>query len=121
MAAKLVHSPIPAPNVGPTICIITNLLRTPRAFTTTDTSNKKNTRIKHHPNGFRPISTIKVAEQTSSVLGDDGEETKGSANCKTAAQLKEELYGILQGNPRTFKISCHSCNEFVNIFGMELI
>lgn len=97
MAAKLVHSPIPAPSVGPTMCIITNLMRNPRPFSTTDTSNKKNTRIKQHPTGFRLISTIKVAEQTSTVVGDDDEETKGSLNYKTAAQVKAELYDILQG------------------------
>lgn len=101
MASKLVHSPILAPSVGPTMCVITNLMRT-RPFLTTDLSNMKNTRIKQHPNGFRLISTIKVAEQTSSVVEDDDEETKGSLNCKTAAQVKAELYDILQGNSRTF-------------------
>ena len=103
MAAKLVHSPIPVPSVGPTTCVITNLMRTPRAFSTTDISNKMNTRIKQHPDGFRPSSTVKVAEQTSTVVGDeDDEEAKGSANCKTAAQVKAELYHILQGNSRSF-------------------
>ncbi|KAL1806482.1 hypothetical protein ACET3Z_029550 [Daucus carota] len=99
MAAKLVHSPIPVPSVGPTTCVITNLMRTPRAFSTTDISNKMNTKIKQHPDGFRPSSTVKVAEQTPTVVGvdDDEEEAKGSANCKTAAQVKAELYHILQG------------------------
>lgn len=74
-------------------------MRTSRAFSTTDISNKKNTGIKQYPNGFRLISAIKVAEQTSTVVGDDDEETKGSLNDKTAAQVKAELYDILQGNP----------------------
>lgn len=74
-----------------------------RPFSTTDLSNK-NTRIKQHPNGIRFISTIKVAEQASTVVGDDDEETKGSLNCKTAAQAKAELYDILQGNLRIFNI-----------------
>ncbi|KAK1403811.1 putative plastid-lipid-associated protein 7, chloroplastic [Heracleum sosnowskyi] len=116
MAAKLVHSPIPAPSVGPRMCIITNLMRTPRPFSTTDTSNKKNTRIKQHPNGFRLISTIKVAEQTSTVVGDDDEETTESQNCKTLAQVKAELYDTLQGiNRGIFGVPTEKKMEIENL------
>ncbi|KAL8133071.1 fibrillin-5, chloroplastic [Apium graveolens] len=115
MATKLVHSPIPAPSVGPTMCIIPNLVRTPRPFSTTDITNKKNTRIKQHPNGFRFISTIKVAEQTSTVVGDDDEETEGSVSCKTAAQVKAELSDILQGvNRGIFGVPTEKKSEIEN-------
>lgn len=97
MATKLVQPPIPSSHVVPTIPIPSKMMRTHRAFSTTPPISK-NSVIGQYPNGFRLISTIKVAEQSSGVAGDDEEMKQEPPDYnKTIAQVKAELYNALQG------------------------
>lgn len=99
MASKLVQPPIQTSHVALQIPRITKkkmmMITTQRAFTTTNPWIKF-TRFGDCPSGSKPISTIKVAEQSSGVIG-NLEEEEEEEHKKTLAQIKTELYQATEG------------------------
>lgn len=102
MSTKLVQSPT---QVVPTIAInITKMMRGDRAILATHNptskKKKKNSVVGQYSNGHRLISSIKAAEESSSLVGEDElgrKEEPPDCTSKTVAQVKAELFDALQG------------------------
>ncbi|KAA8531009.1 hypothetical protein F0562_005701 [Nyssa sinensis] len=92
MATKLVQHPITASQVvPPPIPNVIKIMRTHRAFSATH-PRKQSARFGDYPSGFKPI---KVAEQSSGVLGSPEQEKEQPAQIK--ALLYEAVQGINRG------------------------
>ncbi|PRQ49187.1 putative plastid lipid-associated protein/fibrillin [Rosa chinensis] len=86
MATMLVQPPIPAFHANiPPMLRTTNMVITPTSPSTTH-QKTQSLRFGECPPGFRPIYRVKVAEQTSGLVGDE-----------TPTQIKTELHQALQG------------------------
>ncbi|KAF8377164.1 hypothetical protein HHK36_030537 [Tetracentron sinense] len=96
MATELIQPPIPTCHVVPGTPKIRKVMKVHRAVLATHLKIKRS-RFGEYPSGFRPISTIKVAEQSSALVGDDQETEEEPADCKTLAQIKVGLNQALQG------------------------
>uniref|UniRef100_A0A5B7AWN2 Plastid lipid-associated protein/fibrillin conserved domain-containing protein n=1 Tax=Davidia involucrata TaxID=16924 RepID=A0A5B7AWN2_DAVIN len=87
MATKLVQHPIP-------IRSLTKMMRTHRALSAATHPRNKTTRFGDPPFGFRPI---KVAEQSSGLVGSEEQEKEAPPDFRTPNQIKADLYEAVQG------------------------
>lgn len=86
MATVLVQPPIPAFHANiPPMLRTTNMVITHTSPSTTH-QKTRSSRFGECPPGFRPIYRVRVAEQTSGLVGDE-----------TPTQIKTELYQALKG------------------------
>ncbi|KAK3024941.1 hypothetical protein RJ639_042945 [Escallonia herrerae] len=88
MATKLVQPPIPAPHLAPPSPNISKMMKTHRTLSAT------HHRFGHYPSGFRPISTVKVAEESSGLIEDNPDIAREESRVE---QIKADLYEALQG------------------------
>lgn len=90
MANKLVQPPIPSFHVVPAIPRITKMREIPATHSWCNITSSS---------GFRPSYTIKVAEHSSNVVGDDKdtEEDEEQSKLRTVAQVKADLFEAVQG------------------------
>ncbi|KAK9272890.1 hypothetical protein L1049_003269 [Liquidambar formosana] len=118
MAAKLVQPPIPTSHVVPLITRTSKTMRSYRRVLATHPWTKS-TRFGECPSGFRPFSTIKVAEQSSGILGDDKEieeQNEEPSDYSTVSQIKTDLYHALQGiNRGIFGVPSAKKSEIENL------
>ncbi|KAK3032199.1 hypothetical protein RJ639_035911 [Escallonia herrerae] len=88
MATKLVQPPIPAPHLAPPSPNMSKMMKTPRALSAT------HHRFGHYPSGYRPVSTVKVAEESCGLIEDNPDIAREESRVE---QIKADLYEALQG------------------------
>lgn len=104
MTTKLVKPPIPASHVVFSIPCITNMI-SHIPISPTHPIHNQSTRFRQYPFVFRPISTIRVAEQSSDYI--------------TVSQVKADLYEAIQGiNRGIFGVPSEKKSEIENLVNL---
>ena len=124
MATKLVQPPISASHVVNPIPRLTKAIRTTRPFSPTHSRSRRSSIVGEFPSGSsRPSFAIRVAEQSSGLVGDDQditlkeeeeeEEAEGASEDRTIANVKADLYQAIQGiYPLRFSTSASVISYF---------
>lgn len=98
MATKLVRPPVPSSHVVNPIPRLTKSMRTHRPVSATHSSSRRRSIFGEFPSGSRPSYAIKVAEQSSGLVGDDQDIMAKEEENRTVANVKADLYQAVQGN-----------------------